>query len=108
MNYADREVPYTRIHEPRHLHLERDYPKDRSLIFREYPKLDTSESPYYPVNTAQNNELAEKYKAERKKQAGVVFGGRLADYEYCDMDRTIIKALETYESHVRPRLTGDA
>ncbi|MFH2202705.1 MAG: UDP-galactopyranose mutase [Elusimicrobiota bacterium] len=104
MNYADRDIPYTRIHEPRHLHLERDYPRGKSLIFREFPQLGTAESPFYPINTPKNNECAARYKKEREKHPNVVFGGRLADYEYCDMDRTIAKALETYRTQIKPRL----
>lgn len=104
MNYADREIPYTRIHEPRHLHPERDYPANRTVFFREYPKLDTAESPYYPVNTPENDALARKYFKERDKVKNVVFGGRLADYEYYDMDRAIAKSLDVYRDRVKPFL----
>ncbi len=95
MNFADLDVPYTRIHEPRHLHPERDYPKDKTLTFYELPALDVDE-PYYPVNTPSNQRLFQKYRelAEREKQ--LVIGGRLGGYTYSDMDKTILSALYCY------------
>ena len=55
MNYADTDIPYTRIHEFRHFHPERDYPPDATVIMREFSRFanaGTDDEPYYPVNTA--------------------------------------------------------
>lgn len=94
MNYADPDVPYTRIHEPRHLHPERTRARGRSLIFREYPHTDPDQ-PYYPVDTPANRALAARYK-ERATRETTVFGGRLGDYAYYDMDITICAALKCF------------
>ena len=53
MNYADIEFPYTRIHEPKHLHPERNYTHDKTLIIKEYPENNPKE-PYYPINNKRN------------------------------------------------------
>jgi len=103
MNYPERSVPYIRIHEPRHLHPERRYPPDKTLIMREYPKTDDGEHPYYPVNTTDNQEKLKKYLAEREKVPQVLFGGRLGDYKYYDMDQVIGAALNLYEEKVKNR-----
>ena len=58
MNYGNREVPYTRIHEFKHFHPERDYPKDKTIIMREYSRFaDNNDEPYYPINTPQDREV---------------------------------------------------
>jgi UDP-galactopyranose mutase len=101
MNYPEPEVPYTRIHEPRHLHPERPYPADRTVIFREYPRLDRDDNPYYPVGSVENERLLARYAEERRRAPNVVFGGRMGDFRYYDMDKTIEKAMETYEQVVR-------
>lgn len=98
MNYADYEVPFTRIHEPRHLHPERTHAGGRSLIFREYPQMDP-EQPYYPVNTTANRGLVARYK-ELAARERTIFGGRLGDYAYYDMDITICAALKCFEEAV--------
>lgn len=98
MNYANASVPYTRVHEPRHLHVERNYTKEKTLIIREYSKLDTGSDPYYPINTGKNKEVLDRYLVEMRKVKNVIFGGRLGDYKYYDMDETISRALETYEN----------
>lgn len=101
MNYAEASFPYTRIHEPRHLHIERNYTKERTLIFREYSKLDNGENPYYPINTMDNERILNKYLEETKKVRNVIFGGRLGDYKYYDMDTTILGALKTYYKNIK-------
>lgn len=102
MNYTEEEVPYTRIHEPRHLHPERSYATDRTLLVYEYPNAyaGAGDNPYYPVNTLANQDHFAKYSAEKVKQTNVVFGGRLGDYRYYDMDQVIASALDTYEKHL--------
>lgn len=98
MNYADPEVPYTRIHEPRHLHPERsDYPIDKTLIIREYSKMDNGTNPYYPINDERNQNLIIKYRDEVKKLRNTIISGRLGEYKYFDMHDTINYALTVYE-----------
>ena len=97
MNYADEDVPYTRIHEFRHFHPERDYPGDRTVIMREYSRFaDRDDEPYYPVNTPHDRERLLAYrelaKAEQS-QRSVLFGGRLGTYQYLDMHMAIGSAL---------------
>jgi len=98
MNYVDNKIPYTRIHEPRHLHPERQYNKEKTVIFYEYPG-DNPEEPYYSVNTDKNNLLAQKYHA-LLEQKDIIIGGHLGDYAYYNMDKTIMSALECYENKI--------
>jgi len=99
MNYADLEVPYTRIHEPKHLHPERNYTKDKTLIIKEYSKLDDGSNPYYPINDKRNQDLILKYKALADKEKNLIIAGRLGDYKYYDMHQTIARALEVFVGH---------
>lgn len=78
MNYADLDVPFTRIHEPRHLHPERKYRQDATVIIKEFSYVDPKER-YYPINTKNDKELLGRYEALAAKEQGVLFGGRLAD-----------------------------
>lgn len=100
MNYPEIETPYIRIHEPRHLHVERNYPKNRTLIIKKYPEMDKGENPYYPVNTGENQDIAGKYMIEKERLKNVIIGGRLGDYKYYDMDRAVNAALEVYEQRI--------
>jgi UDP-galactopyranose mutase len=98
MNYADIEVPYTRIHEPRHLHPERtDYPVNKTMIIKEYSLLDDGSNPFYPINDERNQNLVRKYREECKKLKNIFISGRLGDYKYYDMHDTIKHALELYD-----------
>lgn len=96
MNYADYDIPYTRIHEYRHLHPERNYDAERTLIYYEFPKKGGND-PYYPVKTTDDTELLKKYRLLAKKEKNVIIGGRLGDYAYYDMDKTILAALKCFE-----------
>lgn len=96
MNYAEQSVPFTRIHEPRHLHPENKYPEDRTLIIKEYSLMDDGRNPYYPISDARNQDIIKKYKAEAEKLPNVHISGRLGDYKYYDMHQTIEHALDTY------------
>lgn len=95
VNYTAREVPYTRIIEHKHFEFGT---QPTTIITREYPAewFDGAE-PYYPVNDAANNELYKQYASLAAKEEGVLFGGRLGQYQYYDMDKTIIAALDTVE-----------
>ena len=103
MNYPEISVPYTRIHEPRHLHIERPYLKEKTLIIYEYPKFGLAQNPLYPVNTSTNQNILEKYIAKANCLKNVIIGGRLGDYQYYDMDRVIDLALKTYEEKIKVR-----
>lgn len=105
MNYADLAIPYTRIHEPRHLHPERAYPKDKTVIFEEYSLLDDGTEPYYPINDFKNLELLNKYKLKAKQLTNVFFSGRLGEYKYLDMHQTIENALNLFENTIKPLFT---
>ena len=96
MNYADLNYKYTRIHEPKHLHPEREINSKSSLIIEEYPVYNNDE-PYYPINDLNSKEALRKYKHLTKKIPNIFFGGRLADYAYYDMDMTISASLQKFE-----------
>jgi UDP-galactopyranose mutase len=104
MNYADADVPYTRIHEFRHFHPERDwYPDDRTVIMREYSRFASrGDEPYYPINTADDRERLLAYRELAEREPGVLFGGRLGTYQYLDMHMAIGSALSMYENRLRP------
>lgn len=96
MNYADEDVPYTRIHEFRHFHPERDYRTDKTIIAREYSRFaNVGDEPYYPVNTSQDRERLKVYReyARDLEKHDVHFGGRLGSYVYWDMHQAINSAL---------------
>jgi UDP-galactopyranose mutase len=105
MNYAEVEVPYTRIHEFRYYHPERkNYPKDKTFITYEYSlKSDQANEPYYPVNTKKDKEILLKYEKQAKLQTNLLCGGRLGSYKYLDMDDAIAAALNDYKTIIRPR-----
>lgn len=105
MNYADADVAYTRIIEPRHFHPERDYPHDRTVIMKEYSRFaGLDDEPYYPVNTSDDRRKLALYRELADRERGVVFGGRLGTYQYLNMHMAIGSALTTYENRVRPLL----
>ncbi len=91
VNYTEREIPYTRIIE--HKHFEYGQQK-KTIITREYPmEWKNGDEPYYPVNNEKNNKLYLKYKELANKEEKVIFGGRLGEYKYYDMDKVIEKVL---------------
>jgi UDP-galactopyranose mutase len=104
MNYADEDVPFTRIHEFRHFYPERDwYPKDKTVIMREYSRFaDRGDEPYYPINTAEDRARLLTYRQMADREAGVLFGGRLGTYKYLDMHMAIGSALSTCDGRLRP------
>ncbi len=101
MNFADPEAEYTRVHEPRHLHPERSYSREKTVIFYETSGCGSNE-PYYPINTENNLRLLRKYR-ELVKREQVIFGGRLGDYAYYDMDKTMLAALECFKNEIYPQ-----
>jgi UDP-galactopyranose mutase len=104
MNYADEDIPYTRIHEFRHFHPERDwYPKDKTVIVHEYSRFaGPGDEPYYPINTADDRAKLLKYRELAKAEPNVLFGGRLGTYKYLDMHMAIGSALSMYDNNLRP------
>jgi UDP-galactopyranose mutase len=107
MNYADEDVPYTRVHEFRHFHPEREYPSDRTVIVREYSRFaEAGDEPYYPIDTAEDRARLTRYRELARAEKDVLFGGRLGTYRYLDMHMAIASALTMYDNRLRPRFTG--
>ncbi len=96
INYTEREVPYTRIIEHKHFEFGKG---EGTLITREYPAdWHPGDEPYYPVNNERNNALYQKYQELATKEKNVLFGGRLGQYKYYDMDKVIEAAWEMCEA----------
>ncbi|EID50039.1 MULTISPECIES: UDP-galactopyranose mutase [Rothia] len=109
MNYPDADVPFTRIHEFRHFHPERDYTKDATVIMREYSRFaNKGDEPYYPVNTSVDREKLLKYRDLAKGEKDVLFGGRLGTYKYLDMHMAIGSALSMFDNKIRPHFAEGA
>lgn len=100
MNYADRDVPFTRILEFRHFHPERAYPDDATVIVREFSRFAdrADDEPYYPVNTADDRERLLAYRELAAGEPDVHFGGRLGTYQYLDMHMAIGSALSMVDN----------
>lgn len=98
VNYTAREVPYTRIIEHKHF----EYGKQpKTVISREYSsEWKVGVEPYYPVNDAKNTALYEKYRALAATRPEVIFGGRLGEYKYYDMDKVIAAALDAVKAEI--------
>lgn len=109
MNYADLDPAYTRIHEFKHFHPERhqdSYAEDsgRTVIVREYSKTwQPGDEPYYPVNTSEDRERLAKYQELANQESNIIFGGRLGEYAYYDMDKVINSALDKFQT-IRGRI----
>lgn len=98
VNYTEREVPYTRIIEHKHFEFGT---QPVTYVTREYPAdWKCGEEAYYPVNNARNQELYAQYAALAQAENHVIFGGRLAEYKYYDMDDVIKSALECAKAHL--------
>ena len=98
MNYTDKNTPYTRIVEHKHFEFGKGNAK-KTVITKEYPKRwEKGDEPYYPVNDKKNQMLYQNYRALAKQEPNIIFGGRLGLYQYLDMDKVVIKALECVEN----------
>lgn len=105
VNYTEKEVPYTRIIEHKHFEVGKQLGNEETensssyghtIISREYSdEWDETKEPYYPINNEKNNALYEKYAELASQDKNVIFGGRLGQYKYYDMDKVIASALET-------------
>jgi UDP-galactopyranose mutase len=103
MNYADEDVPFTRIHEFRHLHPERKHQDESTVIFREYSRFAApADEPYYPINTPADRDRYDAYRALADAEPEVLFGGRLGTYRYLDMHQAIGAALKAHEQAILP------
>lgn len=97
MNFTDRETPFTRIIEHKHFEKfgEEVYARSKTVITREYPMtyIPNHGEPYYPVNDERNSIIYAKYHKLASAEKNVIFGGRLADYTYYNMDQVIERAM---------------
>jgi len=95
VNYTDSKTPYTRIIEHKHFNNKAEsFKLNKTVITKEYPKeYELGSEPYYVVNNDKNNALARAYRELAKKQKNIIFGGRLAEYKYYDMDDVIKSSL---------------
>lgn len=95
VNYTEKEVPYTRIIEHKHFEFGK---QEKTVISREYSsEWKVGMEPYYPVNDARNSELYAEYKKLAEAEKNVIFGGRLGNYQYYDMDKVVEAALRALE-----------
>lgn len=95
VNYTEYEIPYTRIIEHKHFEFAN---QPKTIISREYSDKWTKEKePYYPINNEKNDNLYKKYKQLADRDENVIFGGRLGQYKYYDMDKVIEQALDLVE-----------
>ena len=104
VNYTDRETPWTRIIEHKWFEFGKDEngkELEKTVISREYSsEWKPGDEPYYPVNDEKNSELYKKYKELADKEENVIFGGRLGEYKYYDMDAVIASVLEKCEEEL--------
>lgn len=104
VNYTDRETPWTRIIEHKWFEFGKDSEGNdlpKTVISREYSsEWKVGDEPYYPVNDEKNGALYQKYKQLAKKETKVIFGGRLGEYKYYDMDAVINSALQCAEKRL--------
>jgi UDP-galactopyranose mutase len=97
MNYADQDVPWTRIHEFKHYNPERRdaFESPSTIVCREYPQTwRAGLEAYYPINNTRNRELCQRYQELAAKTPNLIMGGRLGAYQYWDMDKAIAHALD--------------
>lgn len=101
VNYTAREIPYTRIIEHKHFEFGT---QACTVITREYPAVwERGDEPYYPINDERNGKLYEKYVQLAAAEKNVLFGGRLGQYKYYDMDKVIAEALKMAEGELFAR-----
>jgi len=104
VNYSDLDVAFTRIHEYRHLHPERNYQTESTFISREFSRFaSAADEPYYPVNTEADRQQLSQYRELIKQENGVWFGGRLGTYQYLDMHMAIASALTLFDNEIATR-----
>ena len=105
VNFTDKDVPYRRIIE--HKHFEQGK-QEYTIISKEYPtEWKPGSEPYYPINDEKNNGLYEEYRVLAEKCPNVIFGGRLGEYKYYDMDQVIKRALQVWEKEEQAERTDN-
>lgn len=98
INYTERDIQYTRIIEHKHFEFGK---QEKTIITKEYPKeWEKGDEPYYPINDEKNMSLFNKYRELAQKKENVIFGGRLGDYKYYDMDKVIEAALNCVRKEI--------
>lgn len=103
VNYPDLDVDFTRIHEFRHLHPERPYQQERTIIFREFSRFaGRDDDPYYPIDRPADKDGYDAYRTMAEAEPNVIFGGRLGTYRYLDMHQAIGAALKLFEQQLVP------
>ena len=104
VNYTDAETPWTRIIEHKWFEFGKDEEGNdlpKTVISREYSsEWKLGDEPYYPVNDEKNGKLYEEYKKLAEKEENIIFGGRLGEYKYYDMDAVIAAALDMCEKEL--------
>lgn len=108
MNYSDADVPYTRAIEFKNFNPERYETQnhEKTVVWQEYSRFASrNDEPYYPINTAEDKALYQRYADLASLESNVIFGGRLGTYRYYDMHQVIDTALDTYEQRIAPLLT---
>lgn len=103
MAYPDLEIPYTRIHEFKHLHPEREevMRSKKTLLYYEYPTVGSVKNDfYYPVNTKENQKIFNEYEKMAKEIPNTIIAGRLGSYRYFDMDKVIDNALTSFNNYL--------
>lgn len=107
MNYADEDIPWTRILEFRHFNPERNYQTEKTVVVREFSRsASKSDEPYYPIDTASDKAIFKNYLARADAETNVHFGGRLGTYRYWDMHQAVGAALKAVESKIVPMLNA--
>ena len=105
LNYADEDVPHTRVHEFQHYHPERAPVPGRTVVMTESSRwAQPGDEPYYPVDTPEDRRRLSAYRELMKAEQGVHFGGRLGSYQYLDMHMAIASALTAYDNEIGPVL----
>jgi len=105
MNYADLDTPYTRIHEFKHLHPERTYADQSTVIMREFSRFSQrDDEPFYPINSSNDRNILKVYRELISKESNTIFGGRLGSYQYLDMHMAIASALQLFSDKILPKL----
>lgn len=99
VNYTEKNIPYTRIIE--HKHFNNDV-SDKTIITEEYPiEWEKNSEPYYPINDKTNQKIFDEYEKLMNQEKNVIFGGRLAEYKYYDMDKVVESALKKTELEIK-------
>jgi UDP-galactopyranose mutase len=105
LNFADEDVPHTRVHEFQHYHPEREPVPGRTVVMTEVSRwAQPGDEPYYPVDTPEDRRRLQVYRDLARAEPDVRFGGRLGSYQYLDMHMAIAAALTAYDNDIGPAL----